>query len=430
MPRVASLIAGILALVTAAIVLPGAGTASAAPPGAATNLSFGSQVCHPNGTVSGTLAWSPSGLGSQYVDLGVNASFSNYSRGGPYSASVNAVNLVQLKRGTTYYIRVLTAVSGGTINSDTVAITADCSSGGGGGTGAMTKPTNLSAQARSDGSVRFDWTPGANNTWYCVDTALSLQDLYNTRNTWRNHGCWNTNSDLTVNGLSCGSVYYWLVYSWNGVTNVKSDASLVQTRSCASTISPPTNLEATRLNDGGVLFDWNAGAGNIWFCLDTALSQSDLLNISGSWRNHGCWNTNSQLVVNNLECSETYYWLVYAWNTVANTKSAVATAQTQACKSELELAPIEDVEVVKAGDNYRADIIAALPDGCHEPDSHQVQRYGNTIEITVWNEVAPGPCTFIYREYELNINLGDDFDEGETYTVIVNDDESDSFVAD
>ena len=102
----------------------------------------------------------------------------------------------------------------------------------------------------------------------------------------------------------------------------------------------------------------------------------------------------------------------------------------QACKSELELAPIEDVDVIQTGNSYRADILAVLPNGCHEPDSHRVQRFGNTIEITVWNEVAPGPCTFIYREYELNINLGSNFDDGETYTVIVNDDESDSFVAD
>lgn len=428
MRKLASLIAGLMAIAVAAMVMPG--TASAAPPGAATRLSFDSQTCFADGTASGILTWQSSNLGPQYVDLGLSANFSNYSRGGPYSSSIEAVNLVQLKVGTTYYVRVLTAVGGGTINSDTVAVTPDCSSGGG-GTGAMTKPTNLSAQVRSDGSVRFDWTPGVNNTWYCVDTALSLQDLYNVRNSWRNHGCWTTNSELTVSGLSCGSVYYWLVYSWNGVTNVKSDATLVQTRSCASTISPPTNLQATRLNDGGVLFDWKPGNGNIWFCLDTALSEDDLLDVDGSWRNHGCWNTNSELVVYNLDCSQTYYWLVYAWNTVANTKSAVASTQTQACKSELELAPIQDVDVVKTGsNNYRADIIAVLPNGCHEPDSHRVQRYGDTIEITVWNEVAPGPCTFIYREYELNINLGSDFDEGETYKVIVNDDESDTFVAD
>ena len=428
MPKFASFVAGILALVTAVIVLPGAGTASAAPVGAATNLSFGSQVCNSAGTVSGTLSWSPSGLGSQYVDLSPTANFSNYSRGGPYGSNANAVNLVQLKKGTTYYARVLTVAGGGTLTSDTIAVTADCTGGGGGG--AMTKPTNLSASARNDGSVRFDWTPGTNNTWYCVDTALSLPDLYNTRNSWRNHGCWNTNSELTVSGLSCGTVYYWLVYSWNGTANVKSDASVAQTRSCAATISPPTNLEATRLTDGGVLFDWSPGDGNIWYCLDTAPSQSELLNTNGDWQNHGCWNTNSQLVVYNLDCSETYYWLVYAWNTVANTKSAVSTVQTQACKSELELAPIEDVDVIQTGNSYRADILAVLPNGCHEPDSHRVQRFGNTIEITVWNEVAPGPCTFIYREYELNINLGSNFDDGETYTVIVNDDESDSFVAD
>ena len=115
MPKFASFVAGILALVTAVIVLPGAGTASAAPVGAATNLSFGSQVCNSAGTVSGTLSWSPSGLGSQYVDLSPTANFSNYSRGGPYGSNANAVNLVQLKKGTTYYARVLTVAGGGAV---------------------------------------------------------------------------------------------------------------------------------------------------------------------------------------------------------------------------------------------------------------------------------------------------------------------------
>jgi hypothetical protein len=224
-------------------------------------------------------------------------------------------------------------------------------------------------------------------------------------------------------------VYYWLLYTWNYTSNIKSDPSLVQTRSCASTISPPTNLQATRLNDGGILFDWTPGQGNIWYCLDTAKDPTDLLNGTGSWRNHGCWSTDSQWTVYGLDCSEQYYWAVYSWNYDANVKSAVATVQSQACKSETQLAPIVSVDVEKVGTSYRADIVAALPDGCHEPESYRVQRSGNTIQITVWNDVAPGPCTFIYSEYQLNINLGSNFTAGQTYQVVVNNSKSDSFVA-
>jgi hypothetical protein len=412
-------------LIAFAMVAP----ASAAPVGAATNLSFSSQVCHSNGTVSGSLRWTASGLGSQYVDLAVDAGFNNYSRGGPYANSAAQVSLTQLKPGTTYYARVLTATSGGTLFSDTLVVTASSCTGGG-GTGAITKPTGLTAVALSGSSLRVDWNPGNNNIWYCVDTARTLNDLLTVSNTWRNHGCWTTNSILDVTGLQCGTAYYVLVYAWNQTSNVKSDPIVAQTASCQSTISAPGGLSATVLNNGNVFFDWSAGQGNIWYCVDTAKSQSDLLNLSNTWRNHGCWNTNTELVVAGLECGETYYWLVYAWNNSANVKSNVSSVQTQACAATLQQAPIVDVEVVKSGSNYRADIIAALPNGCHSPDSHLVQRTGNTINITVWNLVQPGLCTFVYNEYQLNINLGSDFVSGQTYTVIVNGDESDTFTAD
>src|SRR5690606_34793933 len=140
-------------------------------------------------------------------------------------------------------------------------------------------------------------------------------------------------------------------YAWNATANIKSDPALFETDSCASTISPPTNLEAD-LVTSGVVFDWDAGFGNVWYCVDTALSESDLRGLRNSWRNHGCWTTNTQLVVTGLECGETYYWLVYAWNHVANTKSAVSTVETEACEAHLELAPIVDVDVVQLGDDY------------------------------------------------------------------------------
>jgi hypothetical protein len=389
------------ALIAFAIVVP----ASAAPYGAATNLSFGSQVCNADGTVSGTLTWNPSGQGSQWVDLAVDPGFANYSRGGPYAVTASAVNFTQLQRGATYYARVLTVVNGATLVSDATLVRASTCTGG---TGPITAPTNLRAIPLANSAVQFSWSSGANNTWYCVDTAQSLSDLYNLSNTWRNHACWTTSTTLTVSGLDCSQTYYWLVYAWNPTSNIKSDAATVQTSSCQSTISAPTGLNAYDQGNGTVLFDWSPGNGNIWYCVDTALSRSDLVNLTNSWSNHGCWNTSSQLQVSGLDCDTTYYWLVYSWNYYANVKSSVATFHTDDCpvQSHLEEAPIVDVDVVQTGDSYRADITAALPNGCHSPASYQVSRSGHTVDITVWNNVEPGQCTLIYGEYDLHVNLG------------------------
>jgi hypothetical protein len=51
------------------------------------------------------------------------------------------------------------------------------------------------------------------------------------------------------------------------------------------------------------------------------------------------------------------------------------------------------------------------------------------IRITVYNTVAEGACAEVYSTYDLVINLGSGFFTGVTYTVVVNDDESDSFTA-
>jgi hypothetical protein len=88
------------------------------------------------------------------------------------------------------------------------------------------------------------------------------------------------------------------------------------------------------------------------------------------------------------------------------------------------------VDVSKSGHNYYAHIVAGLPTACHSPDTYRVQRAGSTIRITVWNEVQQADfCAFVYSTYNLNINLGSDFNPGTTYTVIVNNEVVRNFVA-
>ncbi len=68
-------------------------------------------------------------------------------------------------------------------------------------------------------------------------------------------------------------------------------------------------------------------------------------------------------------------------------------------------------------------VVAGLPSGCAKPDGSTVTRQENKIRIDVTNTMPVGDpvCTMIYGTYELSINLGSDFRDGETYTVNVND---------
>jgi hypothetical protein len=89
-------------------------------------------------------------------------------------------------------------------------------------------------------------------------------------------------------------------------------------------------------------------------------------------------------------------------------------------------APIDglDVRVLESSPpRYMLNVKAGLPSGCAMQHSHAVSRAGDAITVTVLNSMPTGNpiCTMIYGTYELNINLGSDFESGRTYTVRVND---------
>lgn len=207
---------------------------------------------------------------------------------------------------------------------------------------AISAPTNLQVSSIGPGAVRFDWTAGSENVWYCVNTAQSLADLAAGGPSWRNHGCWTTESRLDVSGLGCGVTYFWNVYAWNPSTNATSASVSFQTPSCPSAITPPTGLNATNPAAGVVRFDWDAGQGNVWFCVNTAESFADLATGGPTWRNDGCWSTSSQLDVSTLPCGRSIFWNVYAWNEVSNATSDAAAAQTSSCSSVFS--PPDDLE--------------------------------------------------------------------------------------
>jgi hypothetical protein len=398
--------------------------ASAAPAG---GLYIAEERCEANGTVSALLAWTPSGSGVQYVDLAVrNDGFSStHSTGGPYAANVNQVWLTQLQPGAAYYARVRTAEGGGFSTSGTISYVARCTTGGV-GTGSITPPANLQAAATGQNSLRFQWNAGQNNYFFCLNTATSQFDLQFGGPSWRNHGCGTNSTVLQLNNVPCGTTYWWNVWAWSPFGTATSYTAVVQSASCS--IGAPANLRALDVRDDVALLAWTPGANNIWYCVNLARSEHDLRYGGPSWFNAGCWTTQNSLWVGGLRCDTTYYWNVFTWNYSTSTTSGMSTFETDACETHLEEAPIDDIDIRQEGDNYWADVIAVLPNGCHEFEDYEVEYSGNTIEITVLNRVYESTyCTLEYREYELNIDLGDDFDPGETYEVVVNGEESEDF---
>jgi hypothetical protein len=242
-------------------------------------------------------------------------------------------------------------------------------------------------------------------------------------------GCGTTSNSHQVDKLSCGTTYYVRVWTSAG-GGLYSQPITVRTFSCASAISAPTNLRVEFATKTAARLDWTPGKDNHWFCVDTARSTSDLLNLTGSWRNHACWTTSSQVTITGLKCGTVYYWQVYAWNRITNVHSNLTFFVTDSCDTSMEKADIEDVDVHKVGSEYRAEIEVKKPTSCHSFGAYEVEISGNLIEITVYNSVLDEPCMATPGDtYELTINLGSGFFSGVTYVVVVNNDESDTFTA-
>lgn len=92
-------------------------------------------------------------------------------------------------------------------------------------------------------------------------------------------------------------------------------------------------------------------------------------------------------------------------------------------------APIDGLEVLTLESfppQYTLHVQAGLPSGCAERYGSEVERVGDVITITVLNTIPADDnvaCTAIYGMYEFNMGLGSDFEPGQTYTVVVNDQE-------
>lgn len=91
-------------------------------------------------------------------------------------------------------------------------------------------------------------------------------------------------------------------------------------------------------------------------------------------------------------------------------------------------APIESVDILVRESfppGYTAHITSGLPSGCAKFDKAGITgRTGDTITVSVTNTMPADDnvaCTAIYGFHESNIDLGQDFVSGRTYTLKVND---------
>ena len=99
-------------------------------------------------------------------------------------------------------------------------------------------------------------------------------------------------------------------------------------------------------------------------------------------------------------------------------------------------APIESAEVTASEETagtYALSIVSGLPSGCAMFHDAEMSRDGNMFTVAVTN-LIPGEgvlmaCTADYGYYQSKIDLGSDFEVGESYTVTINDTVISSFVA-
>ena len=104
----------------------------------------------------------------------------------------------------------------------------------GGARAELTPPINLFAGAYTDTQVLFAWYAFPGTTWTCVNLAESYEDLTNGGPTWHNRGCGNTESQLLLSDLKCGTTYYWNVYAHGDGGNATSQWRRTETPECGT----------------------------------------------------------------------------------------------------------------------------------------------------------------------------------------------------
>ena len=173
--------------------------------------------------------------------------------------------------------------------------------------------------------VTFLWNPsGLGLQWMDVSASPVF-------NGYANFGplASNTNA-FNWAGLLPNTTYYSRISTWVGFW-LTSDTIAFTTGPCGGAFTPPSNPTTTILGPNSVLFQWTAGLGNQYYCVDTAFSLGDLTTFSGSWHNWGCGTTSTSIEVDSIACGIPHFWRVYAWGPGGSGYSTYSTFQTPGC---------------------------------------------------------------------------------------------------
>jgi hypothetical protein len=110
-----------------------------------------------------------------------------------------------------------------------------------------------------------------------------------------------------------------------------------------------------------------------------------------------------------------------------NDKTTSFTTEDTVAQMVAAPAPIDGLTINIAESfppQYMLVIESGLPNGCATFGAYDVKRDGDTVSVSVTNNVPADqntPCDMSYGTVETTVNLGSDFEPGAEYTVLVND---------
>ncbi len=375
------------------VAMMGSRTTEAAPAGAAQNFSVYQQQCTNQGQVLVTFVWSPSGQGNQWFDITQLPNFSAFGNQGPLAPSTYYTSWT-LAPNTTFYARVNTLTSSGWRTSDILQLqTQNCA-------GTFTAPHNVSAQVYND-FVRVSWQAGNNNLYYCVDTAFTQSDLVNFIGSWHNWGCGTTSTQIDLANLACGRDHYLRIWAAGPNTSGYSEIIHFVSQDCDVNFSPPTNPDAQVLSSTSARLSWDEGTNNSFFCVDLATSQSNLLNLTGSWFNTHCGTTATTIDVGGLQCDTTYYWRVWAAGPGTSGYSSIDQFTTDACMASLT--PPTNLDTPRISTNKAQ---TTWDDSSPVASYYCVDYAESQSDLTTFGDTWANTCTTDTEAVLMNLSAG------------------------
>jgi hypothetical protein len=245
---------------------------------------------------SGNLSYCVDTAFTQSDLVNIQGSWHNWGCG----TTSTSLDLSNLACGRTHYYRVWAAGynDSGYSEIDTF-VAPDCN---------FSPPTDPNATVQTDNTVRVTWDRGENNLFYCVDLALTTDDLTSVSGTWRNAACGTTGTAADLSGLACDTTYYYRIWGAGSADSGYSSIDNFTTHTCD--FDAAHNLEAT-VNVDSVTFNWDdSNPESSYYCVDYAETQSDLTNFGDTWANKCTTSETAQ--VSDLDPG-TYYWRVFGY---------------------------------------------------------------------------------------------------------------------